>query len=395
MDRRLKVAFVVQRYGLEVNGGSELYCRQYAEKLKDCYDVEVLTTCALDYTDWKNHYEEGLSDINGVNVRRFKVDTLRNMNEFRKTSEYVYSNKNISYYECLRWMYEQGPICNGLLKYLECNKDNYDVIIFMTYLYYTTYFGIHIAPEKSILIPTAHDEPPIYLNIFNSVFHLPRFIGYNTIDEKKFIIKRFNNVYKESDILGVGIDIPEDLESISIKERFDIDRDYILYVGRIDESKGCKELFEYFNQYIKDIGRDVKLVLMGKPVMEIPKDRNIISLGFVTDEEKFNGIMQSKLVIIPSKYESLSMILLESMKLNKPVLVNGQCEVLKTHCKKSNAGLYYTNYTEFKECLELLLENENLSTKMGENGERYVYDNYDWDVIIAKLTNAINFVAHK
>ena len=56
---REKIAFVNQRYGLEVNGGSELLCRQMAEKLSEIYDVEVITTCALDYVSWENHYAAG------------------------------------------------------------------------------------------------------------------------------------------------------------------------------------------------------------------------------------------------------------------------------------------------------------------------------------------------
>lgn len=385
-----RIAFVVQRYGLEVNGGAELHCRQVAEKLSQYYEVDVLTTCALDYVNWKNYYNEGIEKINNVNVIRFKVDKERNINRFNKLSERVLNNPNGSYEENIKWMNEQGPICNGLLKYLDDNESKYKSILFMTYLYWTTFFGLKNHNDKSILIPTAHDEPPIYLNIFKEHFKRPKFIAYNTLDEKDFINKMFKNNSIKSDIFGVGVDIPQDIEHVDIRKKFNFDGDFILYVGRIDESKGCGELFKYFNRYINETGRDLKLVLMGKPVMKIPKNEKIISLGFVSDEDKFNAIKQSKLVVIPSKYESLSMILLESLKLNKPVVVNGDCSVLKTHCKRSNAGLYYQNYYEFKEVLEFMMSHEREYNLISDNGEKYVNQNYDWNIIIDKFINAIN-----
>lgn len=386
-----KIAFVVQRYGLEVNGGAELYCRQVAEKLSEYYEVDVLTTCALDYMTWKNYYVEGKEVINNVNVIRFKVDKERNVNRFNKLSEKILINpsKN-TYEENIEWMEEQGPVCNDLINYLKENNKEYKSILFMTYLYWTTFWGVEECPEKSILIPTAHDEPPIYLNIFKDKFNTPKFIAYNTYDEMEFVNKLFNNKSVNSDIFGVGVDLPENIKEVNIREKYNFSGDYILYVGRIDESKGCGELFEYYLRYIKETKRDIKLVLIGKAVMDIPKHKNIIPIGFVSDEDKFNAIKQSKFVVISSKYESLSMILLESLKLNKPVVVNGNCSVLKTHCRRSNAGLYYENYYEFKEVLEFMFDNEKECKSMGNNGSKYVDNNYDWNVIVNKFIMAID-----
>lgn len=388
-----KIAFVVQRYGLEVNGGAELYCRQVAEKLSEYYEVDVLTTCALDYMTWKNYYVEGKEVINNVNVIRFKVDKERNVNRFNKLSEKILINpiKN-TYEENIEWMEEQGPVCNDLINYLKENNKEYKSILFMTYLYWTTFWGVEECPEKSILIPTAHDEPPIYLNIFKDKFNTPKFIAYNTYDEMEFVNKLFNNKSVNSDIFGVGVDLPENIKEVNIREKYNFSGDYILYVGRIDESKGCGELFEYYLRYIKETKRDIKLVLIGKAVMDIPKHKNIIPIGFVSDEDKFNAIKQSKFVVISSKYESLSMILLESLKLNKPVVVNGNCSVLKTHCRRSNAGLYYENYYEFKEVLEFMFDNEKECKLIGNNGSKYVDNNYDWNVIVNRFINSIDII---
>lgn len=386
-----KIAFVVQRYGLEVNGGAELYTRQVAEKLSQYYEVDILTTCALDYMTWKNFYKEGKEVINNVNVIRFKVDKERNVSKFNKLSEKILVNPSEnSYEENIEWMEEQGPVCKNLIDYLKENNKKYKSILFMTYLYWTTFYGLEVCPEKSILIPTAHDEPPIYLNIFKDKFNMPKFIAYNTSDEMEFVNKLFDNESVKSDIFGIGVELPENIKEVNIREKYNFSGDYMLYVGRIDESKGCGELFEYYLRYIKETKRDIKLVLIGKAVMDIPKHKNIIPIGFVSDEDKFNAIKQSKFVVISSKYESLSMILLESLKLNKPVVVNGNCSVLKTHCIKSNAGLYYQNYNEFREVLEFIIDNNELYNSISKNGLNYIKKNYNWNTIINKFKNTID-----
>lgn len=383
-----KILFVVQRYGLEVNGGAELHCRQLAERLKDEYDVSVLTTCAIDYVTWKNEYKEGIEHINGVKVIRKKVDFERNQKKFNKISAKLNNEKdNINL--GIEWQEAQGPHSSELIKYLENHKDDYDVIIFLTYLYYTTYFGLKVAPEKSILIPTAHDEPPIYYSIFNETFNLPKAILYSTTTERDFVNKRFKNDYIESDIVGLGVDINENAQDIDLEKTFDIKDDYVVYIGRIDESKGCKEMFEYFLEYKKIYNSNLKLVLAGKSAMEIPGNKDIVTLGFVSEDEKVNLIRKSKLLILPSKFESLSLSTLEAMYLKVPVLLNGKCEVLKQHAILSNGGLYYENKWEFIETLDYLIRNSKIAERMGENGRKYVDVNYKWDVIIEKLKKNI------
>jgi len=389
----LKIAFIVQRYGEDVNGGAELLCRRIAEHLSRHYCIEVITTCAKDYITWRNEYSPGKDTVNGITVWRFPVDNPRDIQKFNRFSEKIFGSERRSAEDELEWMKLQGPYSSELLSFIKDNKDNYDYFIFFTYLYCTTFFGLPIVREKALLVPTAHDEPPIYLSIFDVLFKLPLALIYSTEEEKKFVGSKFKNEKIPSEIIGVGIDIPEEINADSFKQKYKVDN-YIIYVGRIDESKGCKELFQYFIRYKKEAQSNIKLVLLGKPVLKVPEHPDIMPLGFVSEQDKFNGIKAAELLIMPSKYESLSMVIMETWLCNNAVLVNGNCEVLKGHCLRSNGGLYYTNYEEFRASLNLLLMNSQLRTRMGENGRRYVEENYGWEKIENKYKELLNNLQH-
>ena len=378
----VKIAFVVQRYGLEVNGGAELLCRLIAEHLSKYHDIEVITTCAKDYVTWRDEYKPGKDNVNGIIVWRFSVDFPRNIKNFSKISE-ILSREVHNKENEIEWMKQQGPYSTGLLDFISRNKDAYDYFVFVTYLYCTTFFGLPLVREKAILVPTAHDEPPIYFSIFKRLFESPKAIVFNTEEEKKFVESRFNTRDKPNATIGVGIDVPEKIDPDDFKRKYKVDT-FIIYAGRIDEGKGCGELFEYFLRYKKETKSEIKLVLLGKPVIKIPEHPDIVSLGFVSEQDKFNGIMASQLLLMPSKYESFSMVIMEAWLCNRAVLVNGDCEVLKGHAVKSNGGLWYQNYEEFRECLTLLLSNEILRDKMGENGKRYAEENYSWNIVEEK-----------
>ena len=384
---RKKIAFVCQRYGFEVNGGAELHCRQLAERLKELYDVEVITTCAVDYVSWKNHYAEGVEEINGITVRRFKVERKRNIKKFNKLTEELRSFRH-SAEEEQKWVEEQGPYSPECVEYVKAHAGDYHVVIFMTYLYYITVCGLSSGIKNAFLIPTAHDEPPIYLGCYKKVFENAKGIIYNTVEERRFCEKMFKVANTPNVIAGVGVDVPDKIDIFDAKERYDLS-DYILYLGRIDESKGCGTLFKYFSEYKKRNGGDLKLVLAGKSVMDIPKRDDIVSVGFVSDTEKFSLINGSKLLVLASEFESLSMVVLESMAYEKPVLVNGHCTVLKGHCRKSDAGLYFDNYFQFEGALNYLLTHKEECDVMGRNAKKYVDENYRWDIIIKKVSSLI------
>lgn len=387
-----KVAFVCQRYGLEVNGGAELHCRQLAEKLSQLYDVEVYTTCAIDYVTWKNEYTPGIETINGIKVRRFPVTRPRNQHSFDRISSYVFGNPTHSDEEENKWIEEQGPLAPTLLDNLAEHHKEYKAVIFMTYLYYLTAKGLPMHFENAFLIPTVHDEPPVYLRYYEKVFSSAKGIIWNTDAERAFANRRFPSITSIPGILaGVGVDVPEG-ELPEIPEAIQ-GTDYIVYAGRIDESKGCGDMFRCFEQYKrKHPHSQLKLVLMGKPVMKIPKHRDIISLGFVSNEMKFAVMRDAKALVLFSQFESLSMVVLESMTMGRPLLVNGKCEVLKGHCIKSSAGLYFTSDREFEETLDYLLEHEDVYNAMCHNGKIYVNENYQWDVILDRISHLIDTI---
>lgn len=388
-----KIAFVVQRYGLEVNGGAELHCRQFAERMAKYYEVDAITTKAIDYVTWQDEYTADEEVINGVKVKRFSVTEPRDIDAFNALSQTVLQLQS-SKKEEEEWMRRQGPYSEELLAYLTAHKNDYDVFIFFTYLYATTYFGLPLVKEKAMIIPTAHDELPIYLGIFRDFFKMPAGIFYNTELEKRFVEKKFHNekVLNNNGLGGVGVELPAEIKPERFTAKYGMD-DFILYIGRIDEHKGCKELFQYFTEYKKRNQGTVKLVLIGKEVIDVPESDDIVSLGFVEDEDKFDALAACRLLVLPSQFESLSMVVLEAMSVKKPVLVHANCEVVKSHCTKSNGGLYYQNYFEFEGCLNRLLSDKALCEGMGENGSEYVAENYCWESIENRLRDMIEQVA--
>lgn len=385
----MKIAFIVQRYGLDITGGSELLCRLIAEHLSKYYNIEVLTTCAKDYITWRNEYKEGEETINDILVRRFKVAKERNPLIFG-----VYSKKVFKWFHTkraeLKWLDLQGPYSPALLDFLVKNEARYDLLIFFTYRYWSSYHGIVNLPHKSFLVPTAEHEPTINLKIFKPIFHKPRAIIYCTLEEKELINKVSSNDNIPGEIIGMGIDMPNKCNPEDFKKRYNLDSDFVIYIGRIDPNKGCQEMFDYFLKYFKmNPSSTLKLVLIGKEVIPIPKHNNIVHLGFVSEEDKFSALKASRFLIMPSQYESLSIVTLEAWFLLRPVLVNGRCEVLKGQCQRSNGGLYYNNYDEFADRLDYMLQNDSIIEQLGQQGNAYVNRHYTWEIIEKKYIKLI------
>jgi len=417
----VKVAFIVQRYGTEILGGSEYHCRLIAERLAPRHAVEVLTTCAADYITWANEYPEGTDRIRGVTVRRFANAQTRDLTAFNRYSEWIFTNQHTRSDE-MEWLRQQGPWCPALVEYLERHHQQYDVLIFFTYLYAPTVLGIRVAPEKTILVPTAHDEPAIRLEIYKELFSAPAAIAYNTDVERRFLTSHFSIRAIEEETVGCGVDLPQAHpyprepapEPTAADSTDEVDDDgadpdegsptfrphlahrgsvfrrrhrlhgpFLLYGGRIDPGKGCEELIEYFSSYVQE-GGDASLVLMGIKLMPLPEEPFLRFAGRLSDAERLVALEAATVVVVPSPYESLSLLALESFAVGTPILANARSEVLVDHCRTSNAGLYYADRYEFGECLRLLIADHRLRAALGRNGRAYIRQHYRWDVILAK-----------
>jgi glycosyltransferase involved in cell wall biosynthesis len=379
----MKIAFVVQRYGKEVMGGSELHCRQIAERLSGAgFDCSVYTTTAKDYVTWKNEYVQGESILNSVRVKRFPVEKERDIDSFNEYSDWIFANAH-SDEEELEWMERQGPVCPSLIEALDRDQKDYDAFVFFTYLYYNTYWGLQKVKSRKALVSTAHDEPALYLEMMKTVFALPDAFMFNTEAERDMLCQQFPVDEKYQDVVGVGIEIPEADTLSQHWEKGRIFPPYILYAGRIEPGKGCQELFDNFIRFSQR-NQDVSLGLIGKQLMDIPRYPRVSYLGFVSPEDKTAAMASAVATVHPSHLESLCMAALESLAVKTPIIVQEHTAPLRQHCLKGRCGLTYGSYDEFEEVLNLFLSDRRLRNVMGENGLTYVRTNYSWPTIIEK-----------
>jgi len=426
----VRVGFVVQRYGTEILGGAEYHCRLIAERIAERHQVDVLTTCARDYVTWKNEYPDSPDRIRGVTVRRFANASTRDIASFNRYSEWIFNHAHTRDDE-MEWLKQQGPWCPALIEYLERHHASYDALVFFTYLYAPTVLGLRVAPGRSVLVPAAHDEPAVRLGIDHEVFSRPAAIAYNTEVERKFLATRFATRAPIEETVGCGVDLPQHHAAsrpapgealpgpeagtveaegaegprggddsqpryrshltergAAFRRRHRIHGPFALYGGRIEKGKGCEELLQYFNLYVT-VGGDAQLVLMGVKLMPLPEDPKVNFAGLLSERERLQALEAATVVVVPSPFESLSLLALEAFAVGTPILANARSDVLVDHCRRSNAGLYYADGDEFVEGLTLLVADEPLRAAMGRNGRDYVRRHYRWDVILSKYERMI------
>lgn len=409
---------MVQRYGLDIAGGAEYHCRLVAEHLQRHAQVEVITSCAADYITWQNHYPEGVETLNGIPVRRFKVKRPRDPERFADWSDRVLRSPGAAAapargarfaaaparevgrwwsrprqadpgQDALKWLEEEGPFSPRLVRHVERSRADFDYFVFFSYRYYTTYHGLRAVADRALLVPTAEDDGVYKLPIFPPLFRLPRALVYNSVEERAMIQRVSGNEDVPGDVVGVGSALPERLDAEAFRRRHGLGGRFALYVGRIDENKGCRQLFDFFQRYVKQTGSTLTLALIGKPVLPLPRHPSILHLGFLPDQEKWDALAACELLVMPSRFESLSMVTLEAWWAERPVLANGKCEVLRGQCLRSGAGLYYSSYEEFAEALALLERSPGLRQTLGRSGRAYFDAHYAWPVVERKYLELV------
>ncbi|MBB4044044.1 glycosyltransferase involved in cell wall biosynthesis [Bacteroides reticulotermitis] len=408
-----KIALVVIRYGEDINGGAEYHCRMLAERLVDGYDVEVLTTCVRNYNTGVNELPAGCEICNGVLVRRFSVAPIDGLKHrqyskeekpARKWRRFLFRLGILKYYSGIFpiWRLKREAELKSFLSspfyspdmcnYVRENKDQYKVFIPINMAESTTYFTAMEVPSKTLLIPTMHNQGVFFKAIQTDVMTRVAYIGFNTKAEQVLAERVFGKKMAPHGIISVGIEVSEPASWETTREKYKIPSDYLLYMGRIDPGK-VGDVFDYFVSYKKKYPQSLlQLVMVGGLNFEqIPfLHKDIVYTGFVSEAEKISILQHAKIVINPSKFESLSLILLEAMNQGKPMLVNGKCAVLREHCIRSNnAALPYVGKKKFISKLYRLDMSKKTRDEMGEKGKQYVACNYDWVIVMSRLKKCI------
>jgi glycosyltransferase involved in cell wall biosynthesis len=385
--RKPNVAFVVQRCAADVAGGAERLCLQTASSLRDVWNVEILTTCARDSRTWRDDFAPGETSIVGVPARRFRVPAPRDPAAFDRASERV-ARGDASESEQIAWMRLQGPCAPDLATHLERAGSGYDRVVFFSYLYATTYFGLPAVAERATLVPLAHDEWMLGLPLFDATFALPARIAYVSEEERALVERRFPaTAEKPHALIGVGIEAAPRTPPPAFRRAHGIRGQLLVYVGRVEEAKGMSALLSHFAALQATHDGAHTLLLAGPIGMALPQRADVIALGQVDETTKWDALAAADIACVPSSYESLSIAALEAWAVGTPVLANGASPVLIGQCRRSNGGLWYANESEFVELVRTGLYGH--AERLGENGARFVAATYTWAASRAAFAEAL------
>lgn len=382
-----KIGFVIPWYSEKAPGGAEMELREVVQHLhKRGVPVEILSTCVKDFSsDWNvNFFHEGMTTVHGdIPIRRFKV-RKRDAEAFNSVNLKLMNNIPISPEE-EDTFFQEMVNSPALYKYISENSSEYKCFVFIPYMFGTTFFGIQACPQKAVVIPCFHNEAYLYIKKAKPVFESTAGMIYNAESEARLANKTFDLSNTKQIVMGIGMDQDISGNAERFREKFGIRSPYIIYAGRKDSGKNVDALIKYFEEYIKRRRTDLKLVLIGGGSIDIPerllRRRDIIDLGFVNRQDKYDAIAGAQFLCQPSMHESFSLVIMESWLCGRPVLVNQYCDVTSDFAAGSKGGLYFKNYLEFEGCTDFYLRNPAIAEKMGENGGKYVREKFAWNII--------------
>ncbi|MGH2475754.1 MAG: glycosyltransferase family 4 protein, partial [Candidatus Limnocylindrales bacterium] len=368
----MRLLYTVQRYGPEIVGGSEAACRMFAERLAARgHDVEVVTSCARRYTDWADEYTPGTVVTNGVTVHRLPVASPRTTEVFGPLNDWtIHGPWPVPLFQQQRWTRVMGPELIGYRRWMTANASTFDAVIHMTYMYGSTTSGISVAAGRvpTILQPTAHDEPAIWVRNYDTLFRLADAFLFFTPEERDIVRRRFG-FEPAGSVTGIGLEIMDRQDPTEVRGRFGIGDDpYLVYVGRIDPAKGAVEAWRFFDEYKRRNPSRLKFVVVGDPVVDLPSCDDLIVAGFLDEADKRAVLAGSLALLQPSYFESFSIVLCEAWMQSRPAVVQGASDVLRGQALRSSGALPYRGFAQFEAAVSLLERDPALADRLGANG---------------------------
>ena len=395
------IALVIQRFGPEVVGGAENYAFNLAEAMhrRLDYEVHVYTTCAKSYSTWKNEYPAGESSAEFGKIFRFKTIFPR-WPLFGLFSRLFLGLRNLIVFlglphqltEAIEWLWlvAQGPIAPKLIRQLKNNQSSYDCAVLMTYLYWPTLAALKSLSIRRILVPLAHDEPPLFFRLVRARCQLADHVLANIAPEADLI--RRANLNPNVTVAGAGIHFPTAYQQ-DLSPRRETNKPYLLYLGRVSRGKGIDRLISYMKKpEIRQLG--LRLLFAGKMDSDIKPllvGLDAEFLGFVSEREKNDLIMGALAVVNPSGFESLSIITLEALLAKTPALLNKSCDVLNYYCENTETCFGFNDFESFMAAIYRLgreSQQPDWGSKLLRSRE-WVQHHFSWDLVIKNFQSAI------
>jgi glycosyltransferase involved in cell wall biosynthesis len=389
-DRTGRIGLVPSRFGTGLVGGAEIVLAQMSRRLlARGWDVEILTTCALDHFGWENVLPAGSTVEDGLPVRRFLAVTTPG--SARGDLEHaILSGAEISLGDQQRWV-NAGMRCPGLYHHLLDHAHEYRAILFTPYANWITFACSQVSPERSVLWTCLHDEPYAYLDLFQPLLTGVGGLLFQTAPEHE-LAHRLVRTPAPHALVGCGVEVPQRYDPEGFRRRHGIEGRFLLYAGRREGAKGWATLLEQFAGAVLRRGVPFQLVTMGRGDVRAPAaiaDR-VVDLGFLADDERDSAFAAAEAYIQPSRYEAFSRTIMEAWLAGTPVIANGDSDVVRYHCERSGAGLVYRDEFELEECLAFLAEAPDVARELAATGRQYVLDNYRWDIVLDRIEVALS-----
>ncbi|MDA8039687.1 MAG: glycosyltransferase family 4 protein [Actinomycetota bacterium] len=385
-----KLAFVTPRYGPGVVGGSEAVSREAAHGFAARgYEVDVLTTCAMDHYTWANQFDPGVARDGDVTVRRFPTVAGRDLARWVELQERLLAGKTLDEAEELSWVNGRFRVPE-LYLHLSASARDYDAIVFSPYLFWSTLYCVGIAPERTVLMPCLHDEAYARLRLVRAALSGAAALWFLSEPEHQ-LGHRLAALPPHHFLVGAAVEVPERYDTTGFRERFGIERPYVLYAGRREDGKGWRQVLGAFGAAVlrHRVPFDLVTIGVGDPDVPAALEQRVTDLGYLDPAEVPNAFAGAVAYLQPSANESFSRTIMEAWLGGTLVIASSASDVVTWHCERSGSGLLYGDELELGECLRFVAEAPKLAEELARGGREYVLANYTWPHVLDAMERSL------
>jgi glycosyltransferase involved in cell wall biosynthesis len=400
------ITIVSPWYGPDTTGGAETQARSLARALHALgVAVRVWASTGRDsfHPGEEHHYPAGSSELDGIPLWRFPptpADERGIPHFFRQRPDLLPPLDGFAPHELqlLGSLLGSDHLYEAVLQAVTEERDQ-TRFIFIPYAFPTSFWGALLAREQSFLLPCLHDEPYARYVTYRYLFQQVRGVLANSHPEAELARRLYGLSDQQLHVPGEGIDLSPRGDGAAFRQCHELPDclPLLLYVGRRDASKNIPLLLSYSREYWARRGFPFRLLLAGRGDVPIPSrldarrcpDAPLLDLGYISEQEKHNACAAADLFVLPSLYESFSIVLMEAWLQGTPALVHRDCNVTADHCQRSGGGLMFGDFGTFAAALDLLLARPTLRQTLGARGHAYVLATCDWEGVARRTAAAV------